>query len=112
MDFCFCKKHIPYLMMKIFGRMISMDLPFTHMVPHGNLNFLVNKQVGDKNGRIFILDGNIDEIRYVLVNIYNGNNEVEQVQVLRELKEFMKNINFSKGNHIVLVLINVDKKPK
>ena len=74
-----------------------------HVAYFGNLNFLVNKQVGDKNGRIFILDGNIDEIRYVLVNIYNGNNEVEQVQVLRELKEFMKNINFSKGNHIVLV---------
>ena len=35
----------------------------------GNLNFSVNKQVGDKNGRILILDTNIDEIRYALVNI-------------------------------------------
>ena len=49
-----------------------------------NLNFLINKQVGDKNGRILILDINIDEIRYVLVNIYSANIEVEQVQVLSE----------------------------
>ena len=38
---------------------------------------------------------NIDEIRYVLHNIYNANTEVEQVQVLSELSELMKNINFS-----------------
>ena len=57
----------------------------------GNLNFLVNKQVGDENGCILILDVNIEEIRYVLVNIYNANTEVEQVQVLNELSELMKN---------------------
>ena len=50
----------------------------------GNLNFSANKHVGDKSGQILILDVNIDEIRYVLVNIYNGNLEVEQVQVLRK----------------------------
>ena len=57
----------------------------------GNLNFSVSKQVGDKNGRIRILDVNIDEVRQVLVNIYNANNEVEQVQVLSELNELTKN---------------------
>ena len=112
--FCFYKKHIPHLMMKIFGRMTSMYLPFTHMVPlnpvvslllfFGNLNFSVNKQVGDKNGRILILDVNIDEIRYVLVHIYNANTEVEQVQVLSELSELMKNIIFSQENRIVLAV--------
>ena len=66
----------------------------------GNLNFSVNKQVGDKNGRFLILHVNTDEIRYVLVNIYNTNREVEQVQVLTELNELMKNINFSKENRI------------
>ena len=81
--------------------MTSMYLPFTHMVPvnpvvslllfFGNLNFSVNKQVGDKNGRILFLDVNIDEIRYVLVNICNANTDNEQVQVLSELSELMKN---------------------
>ena len=42
----------------------------------GNLNFSVNKQVGDENGYILILDVNIDEIRYVLVSIYNANTKV------------------------------------
>ena len=44
----------------------------------------------------------MDEIRYVLVSIYNTNAEVEQVQVLRELSELMKNINFSEENRRVL----------
>ena len=43
----------------------------------GNVNFQVNKEVGDKNGRIIILDVNIVEIRYVLVSIYNANTKVE-----------------------------------
>ena len=68
----------------------------------GNRNFLVDKQAGDKNGLILILDVKIDEIRYVLVNIYNANTEVKQVQVLSELSELMKNINFSEENRIVL----------
>ena len=68
----------------------------------GNLSFSVNKQVGDKNGLILILDVNIYEIRYVLVNIYNANTEVEQLQVLSELSELMKNITFSEENSIVL----------
>ena len=55
-------------------------------------------QVEDKNGRI--LDINIDEIRYVLVNIYT---EVEQVQVLRKLCKLMKNINILDENSIVFV---------
>ena len=63
---------------------------------------MVNKQVGNKNGRIVILGVNIDEIRYGLVNIYNANTEVEQVKVLSVLSELMKNINFSEENRIVL----------
>ena len=67
----------------------------------GNLNFSVNKQVGDKNGRILVFDVNIDEIRYILAKIYNANNEAEQAQVLSKLSELMKNINFSEENRIL-----------
>ena len=44
----------------------------------------------------------MNEIRYVLASIYNASAEVEQVQVLRELSELMKNINFSEENRRVL----------
>ena len=44
----------------------------------------------------------IYEIKYVLVNIHNASTKVEQVQVLSELSEFMKNINFLEENCIVL----------
>ena len=63
---------------------------------------MVNKQVGDKNGHIHILDVNIDKIRYTLVNIYSANTKVKQVQVLSKLSKLIKNINFSKENCIVL----------
>ena len=68
----------------------------------GHLKFSVNKQVGDKNWRILVLDVNVDEIRFVLDDIYNANTEVEQVQLLSELNELMKKINFSEENRIVL----------
>ena len=32
-EFGFYKKHNPHLMMKIFGKIFTMDLSFTHMVP-------------------------------------------------------------------------------
>ena len=32
-EICFYKKHIPHLIMKIFGRMTLIYLSFTHMVP-------------------------------------------------------------------------------
>ena len=60
----------------------------------GDLNFLVNKQVGNKNRHILILDVNIVKMGYVLVNIYNANTELE--------KELMKNINFLEQNCIIL----------
>ena len=44
----------------------------------------------------------IYEIKYVLVNIHNASTKAEQVQVLSELSEFMKNINFLEENCIVL----------
>ena len=65
----------------------------------GNLNFLVNKQLGDNNGRTLILDVIIDEIRCIVVNIYNANTEVEQVQVLSELRKLIKNKFFGKKWH-------------
>ena len=81
----------------------------------GNLNFSVNKQAEDKNGRTLILDVNIDEIRYVLVIIYYAHTKVEQVQVLSELSELMKNINFSEENRLALagdLDIFFDSKPE
>ena len=62
---------------------------------------MVIKQVGDKNGRILILYVNIDEIRYVIVNIYNANKEVEQLHVFSELSKLMENIRFLEENRIV-----------
>ena len=63
---------------------------------------MANKQVEDRNGHIFILDVNIDIIRNALVNIYNADTKVAQVQDLSKLSKLMKDINFSKENCTVL----------
>ena len=50
---------------------------------------MINKQVGDQNGCILILDVNIDKITYVL-GIYNGNTEVKQYEIRRFTKFYCK----------------------
>ena len=83
--------------------MTSMYLSFTHMVPLNPMVslILILEMSTYKNGLTLILEVNIDEIRYVLINTYNANTEVEQVQVLSELSELMKNMSYSEENHIV-----------
>ena len=64
-----------------------------------NLNFSVKKQVGYKNGHILNLGVNIDEIRYVLVKMFDTNTKVEQVQVLIELSKPIKNKFFGRKSY-------------
>ena len=53
----------------------------------GSRKFILNKTLKDKRGRILILDANIDDVEYILINIYNANTETEQVKVLQDLND-------------------------
>jgi len=46
---------------------------------HPKLNFKIEKQITDKNGRYIILDGMFADTRLVLVNIYAPNDVHQQV---------------------------------
>ena len=43
----------------------------------GSKSFSVKKQASDRNGRIFLLDATLDQDEYILINLYNANNEQE-----------------------------------
>ena len=51
----------------------------------GSKSFVVKNKRNDDAGRILILDTSIDDIDYILVNIYNANTETEKIKVLNDL---------------------------
>ena len=58
----------------------------------GNMNFNVLNKIKDKDGRILILDVQVDDITFLLINLYNANKECEQLNVLTTLCNFFSNI--------------------
>ena len=58
----------------------------TMILFHPNLNFKIEKQTTDKNGRYIIIDGKCGDTRFVLVNIYAPNDVHQQVLFFKELQ--------------------------
>ena len=51
----------------------------------GSKKFQLNKINKDDHGRILIIDANIDDQNLVLINFYNANTELEQMNSICEL---------------------------
>ena len=49
---------------------------------------VINKKC-DNSGRILLLEINIDDSLFVLINIYNANNELDQFKTLTDLGEIV-----------------------
>ena len=58
----------------------------------GNMNFNVLNEIQDKDRRILILDVQVDDATFLLINLYNANKECEQLNVLTTLCNFLSNI--------------------
>ena len=56
----------------------------------GTHNFVVNNPKTDNDGRILILDVTINDVNFVLINLYNANTEMEQVSVLNNLSSLLE----------------------
>ena len=60
------------------------------MIGHlGSKNFQLNKINKDDHGRILIVDANIDDQSFVLINFYNANTESEQINTIFELNQLL-----------------------
>ena len=55
----------------------------------GNKKIKYNKIRTDNNGRIIVLEAEIDDEIFLLINLYNPNTEAEQVKTLCELERML-----------------------
>ena len=55
----------------------------------GNKKIKYNKIRTDNNGRIIVLEAEIDDEISLLINLYNPNTEAEQVKTLCELEQML-----------------------
>ena len=56
----------------------------------------MNDQKTDNDGRILILDVTINDVNFVLINLYNANTETEQVSVLNNLTSLTFDVTLEK----------------
>ena len=78
--------------------MVKLTLAQYQLVYRKKVDVLDKKT--DKNGRILILDVMVNEINFVLVNIYNPNTETEQVTTLLDLGKMLETIKDFSDKHI------------
>ena len=67
----------------------------------GSKPFNMLNQINDVNGRILILDVKVVDEIFVLANIYNANNEAEQLLTLSEFCNFLNEIDDIKNKKII-----------
>ena len=101
MGLCFFKRRTPPYMIKKDGSMSLKENFFSHGHSNfcgvaigflGNMNFNVLNKIQDKDGRILILDVQVDDAGFLLINLYNTNKKYEQISVLTTLCKFLSNI--------------------
>ena len=71
---------------------------------YGNINYSVKKKLSDNSGRILVLDVTIDGTEHLLINLYNGNTEPEQLNILESQKILKDFQDLSKKYHSFLGL--------
>ena len=60
----------------------------------------MNNQKTDNDGRILILDVTINDVNFVLINLYNANTETEQVSVLNNLSSLLEKFDVTLENNL------------
>ena len=67
-----------------------------------SLEFNITKEFTDQNGRYIVLQVNIQENPYVLINYYAPNLETQQVSVLDELTKVLSNLELKENTNLIL----------
>ena len=65
------------------------------------LEFKINKEIKDQKGRILILDVDIQEEPYVLINYYANNDQAGQLKTLTELCDLLEKIEFKENIKVI-----------
>ena len=56
----------------------------------GSKKIKVNRTKKDNQGRILIVNADIDEGTFVLINLYNANTETEQIKTVYQLDQLLR----------------------
>ena len=89
MDLCFFKRRTsPYMVKKDDRMSLKKNFFLT------SAQQLLRSGYWFHNGRILILDGQVDDAAFLLTDLYNANNECEQLNVLTTLCNFLSNITY------------------
>ena len=55
----------------------------------GSKSFVLTNQTADKNGRLLLIEAIVNDVKFVLINIYNCNTESQQLFTLTELHKIL-----------------------
>ena len=70
----------------------------------GNKRIKCNKIRTANNGRIIVLEAEIDDEIFLLINLYNPNTEREQVKTLYELEQMLDIFSFNSYKNVFFSL--------
>ena len=68
----------------------------------GSNKIKFNKIKNDNQDRIVIVDADIDEETFVLINLYNANTETEQIKTIYELDQLLSTSCLGSNKKIIL----------
>ena len=67
----------------------------------GSKIFVLANQTAYKNGRLLLIEAISDDVKFVLINIYNCNTESQQLFTLSELHKILKNVDDIGNRNII-----------
>ena len=73
----------------------------------GSKKLFIKSKLSVNDGRILILDVDIDDKDLILINLYNPNTKVEQLKTLSKLTEILTKLHLTKNTIICAVDFNL-----
>ena len=67
----------------------------------GSKKLFIRSKLSVSDGRILILDVDIDDKDLILINLYHPNTKVEQLKTLSKLTEILTKLHLTKNNTII-----------
>ena len=67
----------------------------------GSKKKFIRNKLSDNDGRILFLDADIDDEKFILINLYNPNTEAEQLKTLSKLTEMLTKLYLTENNNII-----------
>ena len=67
----------------------------------GSKRLFIRNKLSDNDGRILILDVDIDDKNFTLINLYNPNIKAKQLKTLSKLTEMLTKLHLTQNNNII-----------